>query len=166
MGTIRRVHKLANGLSQADSNQHVLIADGACDQCLVTSAWTVLEETGRSVMMVGAFAGRNTGESFREVHAACRLTDEHGKRVLGIACFALYDSNPAQSESLLSLHQSLANCSNGIDDRSRSKRDLDNRPGRQAARFGETTLGFFFDGSKCFFAVDFWRMAILSLPKV
>ena len=62
MGTIRRVHKLANGLSAADPTQHVLIADGACDQCLVTSAWTVLEEMGRSVMMVGAFAGRNTGE--------------------------------------------------------------------------------------------------------
>jgi hypothetical protein len=45
-----------------------------------------------------------------------------------IAHEALYDDNHAQVESLLSIHQSLANPKNGIDDRARCKCDIDGRP--------------------------------------
>jgi hypothetical protein len=102
-------------------------------------------------MMTGAFAGRNVGERFPIVSGAVKLIDETGKAYAAIAHEALYDDNCAQVESLLSIHQSLANPKNGIDDRARCERDIDGRPGRQKARFGNMEVSFLFDGSKCFF---------------
>ena len=163
----RRVRKLANGFSAADSSQQILIADGACDQSLITSAWTVLQETGRQIMMTGAFAGRNTGEYFPIVDAACKLIDESGNPYVGIIREALYDSNPTQVESLLSCHQSMSNRDNGIDDRARCEFDIHRKPGKQAARFGSSVLPFHFDGSKCFFEVEVLAPGELeSLPRV
>ena len=52
-----------------------------------------------------------------------------------------------------SLHQSLRDVCNGIDDRARCEKDIHGNPGLQMARFGSTTVLFFFDGTKCFFAI-------------
>jgi hypothetical protein len=53
-------------------------------------------------------------------------------------------------ESLLSIHQSLVNPKNGIDDQAWCERDIDGRPGRQKASFGNTEVSFLFDGSNFF----------------
>jgi hypothetical protein len=53
-------------------------------------------------------------------------------------------------ESLLSIHQSPMNPKNGIDDWAWCERDIDGRPGRQKARFGNTEVSFLFDGSNFF----------------
>ena len=103
--------------------------------------------------MTGAFAGRNVGETFPVVTAVAKIIDAEGKAYAAIAHEALLDSNPAQVESLLSVHQSLRNVNNGIDDRATSERDINGNPGKQAARFGSTVLPFHFDGTKCFFEV-------------
>ena len=66
---------------------------------------------------------------------------------------ALLDSNPAQVESLLSVHQSLRLPGYGIDDRARCENDVNGRPGLQCAKFGDHTLPFYFDETKCFFEV-------------
>ena len=58
-------------------------------------------------MMTGAFADRCMGEVFPVVSAVAKL----------IRSLSLYDSNPAQRESLLSVNQSLRDVNNGIDDR-------------------------------------------------
>ena len=42
----------------------ILIADGGCDQTLITKDWDALRHTGREVTMVGAFAGRSVGQTF------------------------------------------------------------------------------------------------------
>jgi hypothetical protein len=65
------------------------------------------------------------------------------------------------------VHQSLRDHRNGIDDRARCERDLHGRPGLQAARFGDRTIPFYFDGTKCFFAV--YRISEAeecALPKI
>ena len=68
--------------------------------------------------MTGAFAGRNVGESFPSVSAVAELQCEDGKEFAAYAHEALFDSNPAQTESLLSsVHQLLRDTRNGIDDR-------------------------------------------------
>jgi hypothetical protein len=67
-------------------------------------------------MMTGAFAGCNVGERFLIVSGAVKLIDENGKAYAAIAQEDLYDDNCAQVESLLSIHQSLVNPKNGIDD--------------------------------------------------
>jgi hypothetical protein len=103
--------------------------------------------------MTGAFAGRNVGEKFPIVSGAAKLIDENGNAFTAIAHEALYDSNTAQVESLLSIHQSLANPKNGIDDRARCERDVDGNPGKQKARFDMTEVSFLFHGSKCFFEI-------------
>jgi hypothetical protein len=103
--------------------------------------------------MTGAFAGRNVGEVFPVVSAVAKLIGEDGVQHIAIAHEALYDSNPAQTESLLSVHQSLRDRQNGIDDRARCEMDFHGKPGAQAARFGTTIIPFFFDGTKCFFEV-------------
>ncbi len=103
--------------------------------------------------MTGAFAGRNVGELFPVVSAVAKVVSEDGKTYSAYANEALYDSNSAQKESLLSVHQSLRDQRNGIDDRARCERDLHGRPGLQAACFGDHTIPFYFDGTKCFFAV-------------
>ncbi|KAI2510363.1 hypothetical protein MHU86_4087 [Fragilaria crotonensis] len=120
---------------------------------MVTSAWTVLKYTGREVVMSGAFAGRSAGETFPVVSAVAKLVCEDGKSYAAYVHEALLDVNPAQVESLLSVHQSLRVPHNGIDDRARCERDVCGQPGLQCARFGSHTLPFFFDGSKCFYAV-------------
>jgi hypothetical protein len=73
---------------------------------LITSAWRVLRNTGREVVMCGAFAGRSAGEIFLVVSAVPKLVCEDGKAYAAYAHEALLDTNPAQVESLLSVHQS------------------------------------------------------------
>ena len=154
-------------LSEADSSQQILVSDTGNDQTLLTSTWRVLKHTGREVMMTGAFAGRNVGEVFPVVSAVAKIVCEDGCAFAAYAHEALLDSNPAQTESLLSVHQSLRNTRNGIDDRARCERDVHGRPGMQLARFGECRLPFFFDGTKCFYAVYPLSIAEESrLPKV
>jgi len=108
----------------ADPNQHILIADSGCDQTLVTKIWTILENTGHYVMMTGAFAGRNVGEQFPVVHAACKAVMKDGSAFVLIVNEALYDSNEAQVESLLSVHQSLQLQANCIDDHGQYKNKI------------------------------------------
>ena len=104
-------------------------------------------------MMTGAFAGRNVGEVFPVVSAVDKLVCEDGRAYAAYVHEALYDSNDEQKESLLSVHQSLRDTRNGIDDRARCERDVNGAPGRQMARFGQVEMPFFFDGCKCFFEV-------------
>ena len=104
--------------------------------------------------MTGAFAGRNVGEVFPVVSAVAKLVCEDGNSFAAYAHEALLDSNPAQKESLLSVHQSLRDQRNGIDDRARCERDVHGKPGMQMARFGKWRLPFFFDGTKCFYEVQ------------
>ena len=96
---------------------------------LVTSVWTIAARSGREIVMAGAFAGRGPGHTFPVVSAVAKLLDENGRAYAAIAHEVLYDTNHNQVESLLSLHQSLANPSNGIDDRARCEHDIDGRPG-------------------------------------
>jgi hypothetical protein len=118
-------------------------------------------------MMTGAFAGRNVGEVFPVVSAVAKLISEDGKAYAAYAHEALYDSNPAQVESLLSVHQSLRDTKNGIDDRARCEMDVHGRPGMQMARFGDVRIPFYFDGTKCFFEIHrITDEELRSLPKV
>ncbi|KAI2510964.1 Reverse transcriptase (RNA-dependent DNA polymerase) [Fragilaria crotonensis] len=103
--------------------------------------------------MTGAFAGRNVGEIFPVVLAVAKLQCEDGREYAAYVHEALFDSNPAERESLLSVHQSLRNVDNGIDDRARCERDVHGNPGLQMARFKSTRMPFYFDGTKCFFVV-------------
>ena len=145
--------KINNFLSQADNNQQILISDGGCDQTLITSEWTITRNTGRKITMIGAFAGRNVGQSFPVVSAECKLTDENGTSYVAVVHEALYDENVEQVESLLSVHQSLRMQCNGIDDRSRSENNILGNPGTQSARFKDVLVPFFFDGTKCFYEI-------------
>lgn len=166
-GVIRRVTRLRDGFPRADPDQQILVADSGNDQTLVTFMWTVLYYTGRLVVMTGTFAGRSTGQRFPVVQAAAKIIDAEGKEYAGIANEALYDDNAQQVEALLSIHQSLANSKNAIDDRARCKRDLDGKPGRQASRFGQHLLPFHFDGSKCFYEVcPISEEELSTLPRV
>ena len=146
--------KLNKFLSRADDDQQILISDGGCDQTLITSNWTVTRYTGRKVTMIGAFAGRNVGQSFPVVSAECKLTDEAGTSYIAVVHEALYDANVEQVESLLSVHQSLRMQCNGIDDRSRSENNIHGNPGTQCARFMDIMVPFFFDGTKCFYEIN------------
>ena len=112
--------------------------------------WRVTAHTGREVMMTGAFAGRNVGEVFPVVTAVAKIVGADGRAYAAVAHEALLDTNPAQVESLLSVHQSLRNVNNGTDDRSTLERDIHGNPGKQAARFGRIVIPFHFDGTKCF----------------
>ena len=156
MRVLRRVTRLNDYISEADSLQQILISDTGNNQTLLTSAWRVLRHrTGLEVKMTGAFAGRNVGEVFPVVSAVAMLVCENGKAYYAACAHeALLDSNPAQKESLLSVHQSLRNQRNGIDDRARWERDVHGNPGMQMARFGYRRLPFFFDGTKCFSEVQ------------
>ena len=143
------------------------MSDTGNDQTLITSIWKVLNYTGREVVMSGAFAGRSIGEVFPVVSAFAKLVDEDGKSYAAYAHEALLDANPAQVESLLSVHQSLRDPRNGIDDRARCERDVNGRPGLQCSRFGVHTLPFYFDGTKCFYAVhSISEEELRVLPKV
>ena len=167
MRFIRRVTRLNEYISEVDSSQHILVSDTGNDQTLLTRAWRILHRTGREVIMTGAFAGRNVGETFPVVSAVAKLQCEDGREFAAYAHEALFDSNPAQTESLLSVHQSLRDTRNGIDDRARCERDVHGNPGMQMARFNTTRMPFFFDGTKCFFVVHpITDAELLNLPKV
>ncbi len=153
MHSVRRVTRVDDYISTADSSQQILVSDTGNDQTLITSTWTVLHHTGREVVMSGAFAGRSLGESFPVVSAVAKLVCEDGSSYAAYVREALLDSNSEQVESLLSVHQSLRLPGNGIDDRARCKNDVNGRPGLQCAKFGDHTLSFYFDGTKCFFEV-------------
>jgi hypothetical protein len=140
-------------ISSADTSQQILVSDTGNDQTLLTSVWKVIQRTGCEVMMTGAFAGRNVGEVFPVVSAVAKLVCEDGTAYAAYAHEALLDSNPAQKESLLSVHQSLRDRRNGIDDRARCERDVNGNPGSQMARFGEFRLPFFY-GTKCLYEVQ------------
>ena len=140
-------------LLDADPSQQILVSDTGNDQTLITSAWRVLHDTGREVVMSGAFAGRSAGEIFSVVSAVAKLVCEDGKAYAAYAHEALLDTNPAQMEPLLSVHQSLRNSNNGIDDRARCECDINGIPGLQCSRFGNHRLPFYFDGTKCFYAI-------------
>jgi hypothetical protein len=101
-----------------------LISDTGNDQTLLNSVWRITARTGREVMMTGAFAGRNVGESFPVVSAVAKLIGADGVPYPATAHEALYDANPLQIESLLSVHQALRNPRNGIDDQATCERDL------------------------------------------
>ena len=92
---IRRVTRLNENISQVDSSQHILVSDTGNDQTLFSSAWRVIHRPGREVMMTGAFAGRNVGESFPVVSAVAKLQCEDGKEFAAYVHEALFDSNPA-----------------------------------------------------------------------
>ena len=139
-------------ISEADSSQQILVSDTSNDQTLLTSVWRVLERTGRKVMMTGAFVGRNVAEVFPVVSAVAKIVCEDGNSFAAYAHEALLDSNPAQKDSLLSVHQSLRDQRNDIDDLARCERNVHGKPGMQMARFGKWRLvPFFFDGTKCSF---------------
>ena len=146
--------RIDNYISEADPSQTILASDTGNDQTLLTNVWRIIKRTGREVMMTGAFAGRNVGEVFPAISAVVKLIGEDGKAYAAYAHEALYDSNPEQKESLLSVHQSLRDINNGIDDRARCEKDVHGKPGLQMARFGETRVPFFFDGTKCFFELQ------------
>ena len=153
MRVLRRVTRVNEYIHEVDSSQQILVSDTGNDQTLLTSVWSVVHRTGREVMMTGAFAGRNVGEVFPVVSAVAKLVCEDGTAYAAYAHEALLDSNPAQTESLLSMHQSLRDQRNGIDDRARCERGVDGKPGLQMARFGKYRLPFYFDGTKCFYEV-------------
>ena len=117
-------------------------------------------------MMTGA--GRSVGEAFPVVSAVAKLICEDGQAFAAYIHEALYDSNDAQRESLvLSVHQSLRNQNNEIDDRARCERDINGNPGRQMARFGNVEIPFFFDGTKCFYEMQpISDSELVELPKV
>ena len=54
--------KAINNISTPSSGT-ILIADGACDQTLITKDWDILSHTGREVTMAGAFVGRSVGQT-------------------------------------------------------------------------------------------------------
>ena len=146
--------KLIISSLEADPSQQILVSNTGNDQTLLTAAWQVLKHTGREVMMTGAFAGRNVGEVFPVVSAVAKLVCEDGTEYAAFAHEALYDTNLAQMESLLSVHQSLRDPRNGIDDRACCEHHVHGNPGMQMAWFDRMRLLFFFDGAKCFFKVQ------------
>ena len=67
---------------------------------------------------------------FPVVSAICKLTDEEGNSCTGLVYEALYDKFDAQTESLLSVHQSLSFAKNSIDDQSRTENYIHGKPGK------------------------------------
>ena len=149
----RRLHRIEPGVAWYTDDHYVLISDSACDQSIATCIWTVLIWTGRHVLMTGAFAGRNVGEKFPVVSAACKMILENGTEYALIGHEMLYDKNKAQHESLLSVHQSCSDPKNRIDDRSPEERNIHGHPGTQKASFNGTELPFYFDGCNCFYEI-------------
>jgi hypothetical protein len=90
--------------------------------------------------MSGAFARRSAGEMFPVVSVIAKLVCEDGKAYTAYTHEALYDNNAAQIEYLLSVHQSLRDPHNGIDDRARCDHDVHGNPGLRCARFDDYTL--------------------------
>lgn len=115
------------------------------------SVWTVLQQTSQYVTLLGPLAGRHVGSVFPLVTAIAKLVDEQGQSYCAKVHQAMYDSNPQQTESLISIHQALRIPGNAIDDRSTDERDIRGNPGTQSSRLGQHILPFFFDGSKCYY---------------
>ena len=86
-----------NNKFYTSSSGSILIADGACDQTLITKEWYILSHTGRKRTMLGAFIGRSVDQTFPVVSAICKLTDEDGKSYAGLVYEALYDNSDAQT---------------------------------------------------------------------
>ena len=152
-----RMTKIKNNFSSylrnLHTHKHLLIADSACDQMLITNIWTIIHRSNSFVTMTGAFAGRNEGETFPVVSAKCVVSDAKNNMFIAVAHDALYDENPHQTESLLSIHQSLRNRENAIDDRSIEEMDVHGNSGTQSSKFGSFVLSFEFDGRKCYYKV-------------
>lgn len=83
-----------------DPHQAILIADSGCDQCVVTRHWCILRRTERSVVMSGAFSGRNQALEFPVVTAACKITTEDNKQYIAVVHEALYDDTPSPSTAM------------------------------------------------------------------
>lgn len=118
---------------------------------LVTSLWTILSITGRHVSLLGALAGRHTGQSFPVVSAMALLIDENGKRYCAIVHEALYDDNPAQHESLMANAQVRKRTGNAIDDASTTAVDTRGFRGTQCCVISGHRVPFYFDGAKCYY---------------
>ncbi len=125
------VHCVLAHLSCADLGQPILISDSACDQFLITRDWMVFEWTSHHVLMTGVFAGLNIGEKFPVIIGMAKLWDENGNVYAAIVNEVLYDDNKAQVESLLSVHQGLANPQNRIDHCAHCEHDVSGKPGWQ-----------------------------------
>jgi hypothetical protein len=96
-----------------------------------------------------------------------KLWDENRNVYVAIANEALYDDNKAQVESLLSIHQALADPKNGIDDCAHCEHNVDGKPGWQKVRFGSKEVSFFFDRSKCFFEIStITQEEMNTLPRI
>lgn len=164
---LRRITRKSEYIHEPDASHSILISDSAADQHLITTIWTIVHRTGRYVLMTGAFAGRNVGERFEVVSAVAKLTDRDGRSFAAYIHEALYDANPAQVESLLSTHQALRLPTVRIDDRSVHERDIHDRPGTQQSKFGDHSVGFYFDGVKCFYEISsISHDERMSLPRI
>lgn len=117
--------------------------------------------------MTGPMAGRSKGEVFEVVTAACKLTGSDGQSYCAVAHEALYDSSPAQTESLLSTHQCKRISANRIDDNTVNEFDIYGNPGTQTCVFGSHSLPMYFDGQVCFFKVEpIDKNGLDTLPRV
>ena len=164
---VKIINQLSNYSNLLNTHKNIFIADSACDQILITNIWTILSYTNRYVTMTGAFAGRNKGETFPVVSAQCTMQAVDGTSYVAIVHDALLDSNPLQTESLLSVHQSLRCKKNAIDDRSIEEFDVHGNHGTQSSRFGSHLLPFLFDGNKCFYKlIKYNKLEHSSLPRV
>jgi hypothetical protein len=149
------------------------VSDTGNDQTLITSTWRVLQDTGREVMMNGAFAGRSAGKIFPVVSGVAKLVcEDAGKAYAAYAHEALRArQKPCTAGGVTSLrgtvHQSLRCPKNGIDDRARCERDVNGNPGLQCSQFGNHRLPFYFNRTKCFFAVyPISEEELNTLPRV
>ena len=146
---------MLNGISNVDLSTPILISDTGNNQTLLTLVWRITAQTGHEVMMMGAFAGCNVGKLFPVVSAVAKLNGADSIPYAATAHEALYDANFYKLSrcSLFIRQQAQRDPSNGIDDRATCERDLGGNPGKQAARFGNVVIPFYFDGTKCFFKV-------------
>ena len=137
------------------ANQATILIDSGCDQWLLASrAFRLLHDTGRTVFMSQAFAGRSKGQQFPVVSAVTKLVLSDGRKFAFIVHEGLYDDNPLQKESLLATHQTCDFNDNRIDDRTPSQTRIDGQPGSQQCIFGGHRLPLYFNGTACFFACE------------
>lgn len=136
-GVHHKVNKTCDFISTVDTSTQILVYDTSNDQTLVPSVWRIIRQTGRKRMMVGAFAGRNVGEVFPVVTAIAKIIGENEQAYAATVHEALYDDNPDQVKSLLSVHQSLRDRRNGINDQAWVERDVHGKPGKQATRLAQ-----------------------------
>ena len=150
----RRV-RIRGGVAVADHDQATFVVDSGCDQCLLAgTVFRVLQDTGRSVFMTQAFAGRGKGEHFPVVQAAAKLVLPDGRKFKIVVNEGLFDSNPLQLESLLAPHQVLEMDGYMIDDRTPEETRIDGQPGSLCCVFDGEHLPLYHDGAACFFALE------------